>query len=189
MIKIVPYRPGWRDEFLALGGVLRQRLRALALRIDHIGSTAVPGLAAKDIIDIQITVQDLHPTGEQALDQAGYGRIQSVTQDDVPPGSDRRPDDWIKWLFKSAANRRPVNVHVRLPGHANQRYALLFRDYLRVRPAMAQRYALVKSALTKYHPNDLEVYYATKDPVCDLIIGGAERWATATGWEPGSSDC
>jgi GrpB-like predicted nucleotidyltransferase (UPF0157 family) len=189
VIKIVPYRPEWRDEFFALGGALRQTLRALALRIDHIGSTAVPGLAAKDIIDIQITVRDFDPVVEHALDQAGYQRIRTVSQDHVPPGSGSRPDDWIKWLFKPAANQRPVNVHVRLPGRVNQRYALLFRDYLRTQPAMAQTYAEVKSALAKHHPQDLDAYYAIKDPVCDLIIGGAEPWATATGWEPGPSDC
>jgi GrpB-like predicted nucleotidyltransferase (UPF0157 family) len=53
------YQPTWRDDFLTLGRNLRQALGDLALRIDHIGSTAVPGLAAKDIIDIQVTVLNL----------------------------------------------------------------------------------------------------------------------------------
>ena len=56
MITIVSYQATWRAEFMMLGRHLRQNLDDLALRIDHIGSTAVPGLAAKDIIDIQITV-------------------------------------------------------------------------------------------------------------------------------------
>jgi GrpB-like predicted nucleotidyltransferase (UPF0157 family) len=188
-IKIVPFRPGWRDEFLALGRSLRQTLRARALRIDHIGSTAVPGLAAKDVIDIQITVQSLELAVEQALTQAGYQRIQAVSQDHVPSGSSCLPDAWIKWLFKPAADRRKVNVHVRLSGRANQRYPLLFRDYLRAHPAMATSYGQLKRTLAKYHPNDLEAYYAIKDPACDLIIGGAEPWAAAIGWEPGPSDC
>ena len=59
MIAIVPYRLVWRDEFEALGSLLRQTLGDLALRIDHIGSTSVPGLAAKDCIDIQIRLQTI----------------------------------------------------------------------------------------------------------------------------------
>jgi GrpB-like predicted nucleotidyltransferase (UPF0157 family) len=189
VIKIVPYRPAWRDEFLALGEALRQSLGALALRIDHIGSTSVRGLAAKDVIDIQITVREFHLTLDQAFHRGGYGRIENVHRDHVPPGNGRRPDDWDQWLFKPPANRRPVNVHVRLPGRANQRYALLFRDYLRAQPAMAISYAQAKSALAKHHAHDRDIYYAIKDPVCDLVIGAAEPWARATGWEPGPSDC
>ena len=188
VIAIVPYRPGWREEFLALGETLRRTLGPLALRIDHIGSTAVPGLAAKDVIDIQITIGDFDPAIEAAFSQAGYQRIRTVGQDHLPPGS-ARLDDWAKWLFKPAASRRPVNVHARLPGRANQRYALLFRDYLRTHSAVAQSYAQVKRALAGHHPNDPEAYYAIKDPVCDLIIAGAEPWAAATAWVPGPSDC
>ena len=69
MIIIIPYQPAWPEEFRTLGGVLRQALGDLALRIDHIGSTSVPGLAAKVIIDIQITVQSLGPAVAQALRQ------------------------------------------------------------------------------------------------------------------------
>lgn len=76
-----------------------------------------------------------------------------------------------------------------MSGRANQRYALLFRDFLRVDPASAQAYARVKLALVRYHPDDLEAYYDVKDPVCDLIMAGAELWAAAQEWEPGPSDC
>src|SRR6185437_2768817 len=58
MIIIVPYDPTWPAEFGAVARPLRAALGSLALRIDHVGSTAVPGLAAKDKIDIQVTVQD-----------------------------------------------------------------------------------------------------------------------------------
>jgi GrpB-like predicted nucleotidyltransferase (UPF0157 family) len=78
---------------------------------------------------------------------------------------------------------------VRLAGRANLRYALLFLDYLRANPASAQAYAQVKRALAKLHPEDAEVYYDVKDPVCDIILGGAEVWAAATRWQPGPSDC
>ena len=189
MITIVPYQSTWRDEFLTIGGALRLALGDLALRIDHIGSTSVPSLAAKDLIDIQITVHNLDPAVEHALCGAGYERRVNITQDHVPPGYQDDTSDWVKWFFRPPMNQRPTNVHVRVAGRANQRYALLFRDYLRSHPSSAQAYAQVKTALAQYHAHDVDAYYAVKDPVCDLIMGGAELWAATTHWQPGHSDC
>ncbi len=189
MIKIISYQATWPGEFQALGGVLHQALGDLALRIDHIGSTSVPGLAAKDLIDIQITVQSLDPAVERELNRAGYQRAGEFSQDHIPPGDLGKAADWTKWYFDPPPNQRPTHVHVRVAGRANQRYALLFRDYLRANPASAQAYAQVKRALAKLHPNDAEAYYDVKDPVCDIIMGGAEAWAAANHWQPGPSDC
>ena len=189
MIQIEPYKPIWREEFFALGRAIRQALGDLALRIDHIGSTAVPDLAAKDIIDIQVTAASLDPAIEQALNHVAYKRIEGITQDHVPPEAAMYADEWRKWLFKPTADQRPVNVHIRVSGRANQRYALLFRDYLRAHSATAQAYAQVKVALAKYHPDDTDAYYDVKDPVCDIIIGGAEEWAAAVQWGAGPTDC
>lgn len=193
MITIVSYKTEWSAEFMMLGRHLRQNLGDLALRIDHIGSTAVPGLAAKDIIDIQITVRELTPTLENALNFAGYQRVSHITQDHLPPGKNDEAHDWLKWFFQPSPAQRPVNVHTRMLGRANQRYALLFRDYLRACPAIAQAYAQVKMALVQYPHgggwDDMEVYYQIKNPVCDIIIGGAEVWAASIGWEMGPTDC
>ncbi len=193
MITIVSYQATWSAEFIMLGRHLRQNLGNLALRIDHIGSTAVPGLAAKDIIDIQVTAQELTPALESALNLAGYQRVSHITQDHSPPGKNEQPRDWLKWFFQPAPAQRPVNVHIRMLGRANQRYAILFRDYLRACPPIAQAYAQVKMGLVKYHPgggwDDMEAYYEVKDPVCDIIIGGAEIWAASIRWEMGPTDC
>ena len=189
MIVIVPYRASWPGEFRAIGSDLRRALSDLALRIDHIGSTAVPGLAAKDRIDIQVSVRSLGPAVESALHAAGYARLVDITQDHIPPAGPDQAEQWRKWLFRPPESLRPVNVHIRLSGRANQRYALLFRDFLRADPASAQAYAQVKLALARYHPDNFDAYYDVKDPVCDLILAGAELWAAAQGWEPGPSDC
>ncbi len=189
MIAIVPYHPEWPGEFQAIGRSLRQELGELALRIDHIGSTSVPGLAAKDRIDIQVTVARLEPAVEQALNRLGYERILRISGDHIPPGGPDQEEQWIKWIFSPPGSGRPANIHVRLEGRANQRYPLLFRDYLRADPAAAQAYARVKIALAKYHANDVEAYYDIKDPACDLILRAAEHWAAACGWQPGASDC
>lgn len=188
MISIRPYQSGWPDDFDALGHTLRAALGDLALRIDHIGSTSVPGLAAKDIIDVQVTVAQLEPAVESALTGAGLHRIATITGDHVPPGAIQDAAEWSKWIFKPPSDSRPAHVHVRCAGRANQRYPLLFRDYLRAHPASAAAYRQVKEALARLHPDDKEAYYDVKDPVCDLIIGGAEEWAAATGWQVGPSD-
>src|SRR5438552_16157021 len=83
-IVIIEYRPEWAEEFTAIARPLREALGELALRIDHIGSTAVPGLAAKDVIDVQVTVRDLTPDLEAAFQRAGYTRT-SYTQDHRTP--------------------------------------------------------------------------------------------------------
>ena len=189
MITIVAYKPSWREEFLGIGRILRRALGDLALRIDHIGSTAVVGLAAKDRIDIQITVQSLVPVVEEALLQAGYERIGHITRDHLPPGSVTDIAEWTKWFFNPSDPNVAANVHVRIQGRANQRYPLLFRDYLRAHPAIAEAYAQVKQELVAHQLDNSEAYYAVKDPVCDIIIGGAEAWAGTTGWQLGPSDC
>ena len=190
MISIVPYKTSWPGEFLEKGTMLRHILGDLALRIDHIGSTSVPGLVAKDVIDIQITTERLTKDLERAMNLAGFQRLVNINQDHVPLGKEADAKEWEKWIFQPASPGRRVNVHVRMPDRANQRYAILFRDYLRAFPAIAQAYGQVKEAIVKYHPEqDMEAYYDIKDPVCDIIMGGAEAWAVSTRWMAGPSDC
>lgn len=184
-IEIVPYQPVWPLEFQTIAAALHHALGPLALRIDHIGSTSVPGLAAKDRIDIQITVAALTEDVEQALNSIGYERKLAYDRDHVPPSGPFEPAQWAKWIFTPPAGQRPTNTHVRVAGRANQRYALLFRDYLRADSAAAEAYARIKIALARQHPEDIEAYLDVKDPVCDLIIGAAERWAASAGWQHG----
>ena len=189
MITITPYQSNWPTEFVRIGGGLREALGDLALRIDHIGSTAVPGLAAKDVIDVQVTARSLDPAIEEALRGIGYLRLAHITRDHVPPGHADDASQWTKWFYKGPAAERPVNLHVRLEGRPNQRYALLFRDYLRAHPPIAAAYAQIKLAMVTHGIADQDAYYDIKDPVCDIIIAGAEAWATGTGWTAGQSDC
>lgn len=190
MITISPYKREWIQEFQNIGTMLRKILGDLAIRIDHIGSTSVPNLDAKDIIDIQVTIEALTPELEKAINLAGFERITRITSDHIPPNSTTDPKEWEKWIFKPVSASRKINLHVRIQNRANQRYPILFRDYLRALPMVAQAYGKVKHELAKYHPEDnMEAYYDIKDPVCDIIIGGAEKWATLTNWNQGKSDC
>ena len=81
-----------------------------------------------------------------------------------------------------------MHVHVRENGRLNQRYALLFRDYLRAAPTAAAAYGELKRALATSLPNDRDAYTAVKDHACDLIIAGAEQWADRTGWSVHAPD-
>jgi GrpB-like predicted nucleotidyltransferase (UPF0157 family) len=190
MIEIVPYDERWPAEFAAIGAALRSALGDLALRIDHIGSTAVPGLAAKDLVDVQVTVRSLEPLAPilAALEGIGYTMREGIARDHAPPGSVTTDAEWQKRLFKPPAGQRPTNLHVRVQGRANQRYALLFRDYLRANPASAAAYAEVKRQLARYHADDTSAYVTIKDPVCDIIMVAAEAWAATVGWQLGPSD-
>lgn len=187
MIRITAYDEAWPKEFAALGRGLRKALGASALRIDHIGSTSVPGLAAKDVIDIQITVAALEPEIREALITSGYVQSPYLT-DHLPPGAEGPADDWMKWVFTESPGPRRTNVHVRVAGRPNQRLPLLFRDYLRSHAVAREAYERVKVALARLHPGDMQAYTAVKDPVCDLIFAAAEAWAADAGWAQGPSD-
>jgi GrpB-like predicted nucleotidyltransferase (UPF0157 family) len=180
-IIIVGYRPEWAEEFEAIARPLREALGELALRIDHIGSTAVPGLAAKDVIDVQVTVRDFTPALEAAFRAAGYTRLE-FNKDHRPPTSTAPDRDWEKQMYRPAPAARRMNLHVRRAGSANGRYALLFRDYLRAHPLAAGAYAQAKTALAQHGPTDWDLYYDVKDPICDIIMAGAEDWAASSGW-------
>jgi GrpB-like predicted nucleotidyltransferase (UPF0157 family) len=186
-LRIVDYDPRWRERFAEVGSALRAALGARAVRIDHIGSTAVPGLAAKDVVDIQITVMDLAAADgwPDELIPGIVRRYRGIADDHVPPGLVADVGEWTKHYW---ASRRSVHVHVREAGRANQRYALLFRDYLRADALAAASYGLLKRALAEWAPDDWETYFAVKDPACDLILAGAEQWAARTQWTPGPSD-
>jgi len=187
MVKIVPYQKCWQVEFQAIAQKLRQALGELAMRIDHIGSTSVQGLAAKDVIDIQVTVPALNEEVRQAITSQGYLHRPDITQDHCPSTANPDENEWGKWYFREADGERRVHIHVRLPGRLNQRYSLLFRDYLRAHPAMAGSYAELKRRLAA-HLADPAMYPDVKDPAVDLIYFPAEEWAKQTDWLPGPSD-
>jgi len=186
-VQIIDASPRWAQEFQAVAQRLRAGLGELALRIDHIGSTSVPGLAAKDIIDVQVAVAalDAHRL-VPAFTQAGFQHHTDNPGDHRPPDA-RGPDqDWAK-LFFSQRTGRAANIHVRVVGRPNERYALLFRDYLRAHPQASAAYAELKRRLAALGIAR-SVYAEVKDPACDIIIVAANAWASAVSWKPGPPD-
>lgn len=180
----------WRDEFRAIGQRLRDKLGDLALRIDHIGSTSVIDLAAKDVIDIQITVSDLDDCSEFCEAMLGNGFIQrgDIHEDHIPIGASEEHSEWRKRYFREPEGEKRTHIHVREAGRANQQYAILFRDYLRADEVSRQLYQQVKTRLSKLFPNKIDCYLYLKDPVCDLIMQSAIAWKEATNWQLSESD-
>ncbi len=183
MITIHTYNPEWAKEFKVLRQEILTALGDLALRVDHIGSTSVPGLGAKDVIDIQVTVHELSEEVRNRMHAAGF-RISEYTQDHVPAGEDPNPALWTKMYFHEKPEQRLAHIHIRKQGNPNQRYPLLFRDYLRSHPHSAGSIEIIKRQLARYHSEDPEAYYDIKDPVYDLIWEAAKEWAAATDWQP-----
>jgi GrpB-like predicted nucleotidyltransferase (UPF0157 family) len=84
-------------------------------------------------------------------------------------------------------DRRAANIHVRVICRPNQRYALLFRDYLRAHPQAAAAYAELKRRLAALGI-ERSVYAEVKDPACDINMVPANAWASAVSWTPGPPD-
>ena len=185
-IVILAYQLRWQDEFAAVGNRLRSALGDTALRIDHIGSTSVPGLGAKDIVDIQVTVADLDRMEEfiARMKSAGFVQRGDIHRDNYVGSPDPYSIDLEKKYFREADGERRCHIHVRQEGRLNQRYALLFRDYLRSNPVVRDGYEIVKRRLTEIFPESIDGYLSIKDPFMDVIYAGAEFWATNVGWKP-----
>jgi GrpB-like predicted nucleotidyltransferase (UPF0157 family) len=176
-IEIIDYNPAWPVLFGELGRTLRVALGAVALRIDHIGSTAVPGLAAKPVIDVQISVAAFEPVEafKDPLEQLGY-----VYRADNPERTKR--------YFREPHGSRRTHLHVRRAGSFSQQVPLLLRDYLRCHAHAAAEFATVKRHLAGQFPFDGAGYTDAKTPYVWEIIRRADEWAQLQGWEPGPSD-
>ncbi len=183
---VVDYADDWPVRAASLIATLRDQLGTGAERIEHIGSTAIPGMAAKDVLDLQVTVTSLEDAArdfDQPLGSLGFHRT-PYERDHVPAG---RRDDGRRWAKRLWARRRhpdgDVNLHVRLAGSPNERLALLFRDWFRAHPEAVPAYAAFKRSLAAAAP-DIAVYSGVKDPVVDLVVSVAETWAAGTDWRP-----
>ncbi|GAA1933401.1 GrpB family protein [Kitasatospora viridis] len=178
-VVVSDYDPTWPGEFERLSHRIADLLGPLALTVDHVGSTSVPGLPAKDCIDIQV-------------------RVAAVEHDRIVPlmaaqGYRCRPEPWNrtevtagvacpKLVFAPPPGARACNVHIRLHDGPNTRYALLFRDFLRADERARNGWGAFKQRVAQSLP-DLMDYGQIKAPATEVLMSGAERWAEQTGWQ------
>lgn len=169
-IRINTHDDGWRYEFERRAAALSAALGRVARRVDHIGSTAVPGLDSKPTIDIQISVDDLEDLDRYraTIERTGYA---------FGERSMSEPDH----RFFSAPGRT-AHIHVCPAGSEWERRHILFRDYLRKHPEAADRYANVKYQLAGRYRTEREQYANAKTDFIDAEMVTAEEWASRTGW-------
>ncbi|MET7470488.1 dephospho-CoA kinase [Micromonospora sp. NPDC005686] len=174
--------PTWPAQYSRLAARIRHAAGG-DIRVDHVGSTAVPGIAAPDVIDIQVTVSSLAEADgplAQRLAEAGFPRLPGEWWD-----TPRQPEEvrWAKRLHGGADPGRPVRLHLREAGSPGWRYALLMREHLRADPARRADYLQVKRELAAAAP-ERAAWGTVADPWFDEEHLRAEEWAAQTGWRP-----
>ncbi len=169
---LVPADSSWPEQAARILARLNTTCGHRAVRIDHIGSTAVTGMDARDVIDVQIAVESLAVADALADDllRAGYPRVAAVTADHGYAGPEVLSP---KRFHASADPGRPTHVHLRVDGEPAQRFALLFVDWLNANPAARADYLAVKRA----GAGSIRLWF-------DAAHQRASGWADAAGWRP-----
>ncbi len=177
-VAVVAYRPQWPAEFERLARVLRDALGDLASGVDHVGSTSVPGLPAKDCVDVQVRMTSIDAARDVPLLAAIGFRCRPEPWNRVEVSGGRQ---CRKLVFAPPVGARSCNVHLCEAAGPNARFALLFRDYLRADEAARRAWGAFKQRLALSVP-DLSDYGQIKAPATDVLMRAAERWAAETGW-------
>lgn len=159
-VVVLPYDEAWENDFLAIRAELQTALEGLALRIEHVGSTAVRGLSAKPIIDIDVVIRDdsLLDAVVPALGKIGYRHEGNL-------GIAGR--EAFKYEGKEHLRRHHLYVCPRDSAELNRHLA--FRDYLRSHPEAVREYSRVKEEGAARYPNEIEKYIEYKAPFIERI--------------------
>lgn len=166
-IRLVEYDPEWiaraRDELRRL----TEALARLAVRVEHVGSTAVPGLAAKPILDLQVSVAAIKPRARyiEPLERLGYLFVPDPESPD------------FHFFAKPAKLPRTHHVHVCEGGDDHELRHLAFRDFLRAHPGEAAKYAALKHHVAMRHPQDRLAYIGGKGEYMRSLEARAMQWA------------
>jgi GrpB-like predicted nucleotidyltransferase (UPF0157 family) len=169
-VEVVSYDVDWPHRFAAWRERLRAALRGVAVRVEHVGSTAVPGLASKPVIDIQVSVASV-------ADEATY--VDAIERSGVALRS-REPGH--RYFRPSGDLPRDVQIHVCEAGSAWERDHILFRDYLRAHPEVRDAYGRLKLKLAEDYREDRIAYTDAKTAFILDALDAASQWAEETGW-------
>ncbi|MDK1387439.1 GrpB family protein [Sinorhizobium sp. 8-89] len=180
LVEVVPYHETWANSFLEIEETIRRLLGASVVTIDHIGSTAVPGLSAKPVIDIDVTLRSLSdvPSAGSVLIAAGYESRGNRYDDDV-------------WAFMDRISVPKQRVYLCLPANETHIRRLIFRDYLLAHKDVATAYGSLKQDLAKEFAHDGDGYTAAKTRFINEVIelackntNSATKLATNTRIDP-----
>ena len=171
-VEVVPHNPGWRDAFGAEAERVAAALGENVVAVHHIGSTAIPNIYAKPVIDLLVEVGDISEVDGRsaAMESLGY---EVMGEYGLPGRRYFRKDD--------REGVRTHHVHVFEAGSAEAERHLAFRDYMVAHPEEAQSYSELKRKLAKEHPQNIDGYMDGKDSFIKEMDRRAARWrATKT---------
>jgi len=169
-VNVVEYNPDWAEKFLRESESLKSVFADLVVHIHHIGSTAVPGLAAKPIIDILLEVTDLQGLDAQThlIDHLDY---EAMGECGIP----RRR------YFRKGGDYRTHQIHAFASGDPHVKRHLAFRDYLIAHEEVARAYGDLKAKIAPQSNHDIEKYCDLKDPFIKLHERKALDWYDSLG--------
>ena len=165
-VRVVPYDVRWPAQYVIEAQHIRRALGNVAVAINHIGSTSVPGLSAKPVIDILVEVNGLADvdTRTPAVESLGY---EAKGEFGIPGRRYFRRHD--------TSGTRTHQIHAFVRGWQTERH-LAFRDYLRSHPPVAQAYGILKQQLAEKYPNDMNAYMDGKDSFVKETEAEALAW-------------
>ena len=169
-IEVIPHDPAWQGEFSAEAQRIRRALGKIVVRLHHIGSTAIPGLSAKPIIDLLLEVEEVAELDDRSADLQALGY--EVMGEFGIPG--RR-----YFRKNNASGVRTHQLHAFKADAAQVERHLAFRDYLIAHPAEAGLYSELKQKLAQTHPGDIEAYMDGKDPFIKEHQARAIAWRSS----------
>jgi GrpB-like predicted nucleotidyltransferase (UPF0157 family) len=180
-IALTAFKAEWHAEYAELAAILRGLDLASLGMIEHVGSTSIPGLVAKDVIDVQIRVPDLDA-------ELVIGRF-------TAEGFRHRPEPWNnleatrlgvypKLVFAPPLGGRHANVHTRAQNSPGAHDTLLFRDYLRAEEVPRRQWGDLKQSIVQDKNVDLATYGQAKQSAWTELMAGADQWALEHEWRP-----
>lgn len=171
MVHVVNHDPDWKMKFQIEADRIAEALGKMAVRVHHIGSTAIPKIKAKPVIDILLEVASLDALDQKAgmLESLGY---EAMGEFGIPGRRYFRLDD--------ANGTRTHQVHAFEAGVPNVVRHIAFRDYMRAHPLEAEAYGALKDRLANAYPHDMAAYIEGKDTFVKEHERRALLWASAS---------
>lgn len=173
-IVVCDYDPSWPTLFEQESARIKGALGSFALAIEHAGSTAVPGLPAKPIIDVLVGVRSLEEAKQRCI-----GPIEELGYIYLPEYASWLPDELF--FRKGPPGPWTHHVHMMQPSCPGWETRLVFRDYLRAHPEAARAYADIKRSLAVSSIDDIEAYRTGKDVFVEATTAKARTWRAREG--------